>query len=207
MSGNKICSVICGAPDGRIDRSLIEGLIICADKGLEHATAAGIVPDIVVGDFDSSTAAVPEGIECIRVSPIKDDTDAMLAANTAIERGCTEIRFFCALGGRFDHTFANIQMLEHLHKRGVRAVLYGGDEKISLLHQGDSVKIPRYEGFVSLFAYYETSTVSEFGMKYPLVRYRLDNAFPLGVSNEVADPEGEIIVHSGAVILCEYNGK
>ena len=47
MTGNKICSIICGAPDGSIDRSLVEGLVICADKGLDHALAAGITPDLV----------------------------------------------------------------------------------------------------------------------------------------------------------------
>ncbi len=207
MNGNKICSIICGAPDGRIDKSLVEGLVICADSGLQHALAAGIMPDIVVGDFDSCTAEIPQGAEVIRVSPIKDDTDTILAADTAIQRGCNELRLFCALGGRFDHTFANVQTLEYLHNKGVSGALYGGSEKLRLLHQGDSVKIPRFEGFVSLFAITETATVTENGMKYPLVRYRLDRAFPLGVSNEVAEENAEIIVHSGAVILYEYIGK
>lgn len=187
--------------------SLVEGLVICADKGIEHAAAAGIAPDIVVGDFDSSSVPAPKCAECIRVSPIKDDTDAMLAANTAIERGCDELRFFCALGGRFDHTFANIQMLEHLYSRGVSAVLYGGSEKIHLLHAGDTAVIPQFDGFVSLFSYGESAVVTERGMKYPLSEYTLDNTFPLGVSNEVAAENGEITVHRGTVILCEYNGR
>lgn len=206
MSGSNIASIICGAPDGSIDRSLVEGLVICADKGMEHAAAAGITPHIVVGDFDSSAVLPPDGIECIRVSPIKDDTDAMLAANTAIERGCTVLRFFCALGGRFDHTFANVQMLQHLHERGIYAELYGGSERIRLLHEGDSVRIKRFEGFVSLFSYSAVAEVTETGMKYPLQHYTLDHGFPLGVSNEVAEEYGEIILHSGTAILCEYHG-
>ena len=207
MNGNNISTIICGAPDGYIDKALVEGLVICADRGFDHAVAVGITPDIVDGDFDSSLLSAPEDIECIRVSAIKDDTDAMLGANTAIERGCTQLRFLCSLGGRFDHTFANVQMLEHLHRRGIKAELYGGKERITLLHQGDTVKIPRFEGFVSLFSYTETATVTEYGMKYEIVRYRLDNRYPLGVSNEVEADSGEIIVHSGTVILCEYHGK
>lgn len=205
MTGNRICSIICGAPDGSIDRSLVEGLVICADKGLDHALAAGIMPDIVVGDFDSSSANVPDGIECIRVSPIKDDTDAMLAADTAIERGYTQLRFFCAVGGRFDHTFANVQMLEHLHKRGVGAVLYGGRESICLLHAGESVDLERFDGFVSVFAFTEEAVISERGMKYPLEHYRIERSFPLGVSNEVEEQTGVIEVHTGTVVLTEYH--
>ena len=28
-------------------------VIICADSGLRHAKAVGIIPDIIIGDFDS----------------------------------------------------------------------------------------------------------------------------------------------------------
>ena len=126
MNGNNICSIICGSPDSRLDSSLVEGLVICADSGLDNALKAGIKPNIVVGDFDSCTAQIPDDAEIIRVSPIKDDTDTILAADIAIERGCSELRFFCATGGRFDHTYANVQMLEYLHNKGVSAVLYGG---------------------------------------------------------------------------------
>lgn len=205
MTGNNICSIICGAPDGGIDKSLVEGLVICADKGLDHALAAGIMPDIVVGDFDSSKVQIPQGVECIRVSPIKDDTDAMLAAETAMERGCSELRFFCAVGGRFDHTFANVQMLEHLRNKGATAVLYGGGEKISLLCGGEKAVIPYFSGFVSVFALTESAVVSESGMKYPLVRHTINRSFPLGVSNEVEAERGIVEVHEGIVILTEYH--
>ena len=204
MSGNKTASIICGAPDGRLDKSLVEGLVICADSGLDHALDAGIAPDIVVGDFDSSKAEIPDGSECIRVSPIKDDTDTILAADTAIERGCTQLRFFCALGGRFDHAFANVQMLEYLHEKGVSAVLYGGNESLRLLFSGDTARLLRHGGFVSVFSLTEEAVVSERGMKYELSHHTLKRSFPLGVSNEITADCGEITVHSGAVILYEY---
>lgn len=204
MIGNKVCSIICGAPDGSLDRELCEGLVICADSGLHHALAAGIAPGIVVGDFDSCTAEIPQGAECIRVSPIKDDTDTILAADTAIERGCTELRFFCAVGGRFDHTFANVQMLSYLRERGVNGTLYGRAEKLYLLCEGESTDITKFGGFVSVFALSETATVSETGMKYPLAHHELKSSFPLGVSNEVAEECGRVEVHSGRVLICEY---
>lgn len=204
MSGNKICSIICGAPDGSIDKSLVEGLVICADKGLDHALAAGITPDIVVGDFDSCTAEVPDGAECIRVSPIKDDTDAILAADTAIQRGYNWLRFFCALGGRFDHTFANVQMLRYIKAKGADGVLYGGSEKLYLLCAGESTEIAEFNGFVSVFALSDFAVVNEIGMKYPLSQYRLESGFPLGESNEVAAGGGRIEVLEGTALICEY---
>lgn len=199
-------SIICGAPDGTIPAGETAGLVIAADRGLEHALSAGITPDIAVGDFDSARVAVPEGVECIRVSPIKDDTDALLAAETAIERGCDELRFFCALGGRLDHTVANIQMLSGLMRRGVKAALYGAGEKVYLLH-GGSVEIARFEGYLSVFAFGGSAVVSEAGVKYPLDRHRLTEDFPLGVSNEVTSEKAVVTVHEGTALIIEHYGK
>lgn len=198
---SKICSIICGSPDGELPEKP-EGLIICADRGLDYALAAGITPDIIVGDFDSAEKEPPEGIRVIRVDPIKDDTDTILACETAIDEGCDEIRLYCALGGRPDHSIANIQTLELLRKRGVSGVIIGKGTRIYLVHENEAV-IPRFKGYVSVFSYGETCTVSEYGMKYGLVRYRLDNGYPLGVSNEVEGEEGHIIVHAGTALIVE----
>ncbi len=199
----KICSIICGAPDGVLPEKP-EGLIICADKGLDHALSAGITPDIAVGDFDSAESAPPPGVRVIRAEPEKDDTDTILACETAIEQGCDEIRLYCALGGRTDHTIANIQTLELLRKREVNAVIISECERIYLVHERE-VEVPRFHGYVSVFSYGETCMVSQYGMKYGVVRYRFDNAYPLGVSNEITEETGRIIVHGGTALVVEHH--
>ena len=198
----KICSIICGAPEVFLPKKP-EGLVISADKGLDHALAAGITPDIAVGDFDSAGSVPPEGVRVLRAEPEKDDTDTILACETAIAEGCDEIRLYCALGGRTDHTFANIQTLEFLRRRGVNGVIIGRQERIYLLNERE-IEIPKFRGYVSVFSYGETCIVSEFGMKYGIVRYRLDNGYPLGVSNEVAEDVGKIIVHGGTALIIEH---
>lgn len=197
----KICSIICGSPECYLPEEP-EGLIICADRGLDHALAAGLKPDIAVGDFDSAQQLPPNGTRVIRAEPEKDDTDTILACETAIAEGCDEIRLYCALGGRIDHTIANIQTLELLRKCGVNAVIISEKSRIYLVHEREAV-IPAFNGYVSVFSYGETCMLSEYGMKYELVRYRLDNAFPLGVSNEVAGEVGRIIVHGGTALVIE----
>lgn len=199
----RICSIICGAPCKRLQNDMIEGMVIAADRGLDFALAAGITPDVVVGDFDSADNPAPAGIECIRVSPIKDDTDAYLAAKTAIERGCTELRFFAALGGRLDHTIANIQMIYGFLEQGINCILYG-DSESALLLRGEA-RIKKFSGYLSVFAFGGQAVVSESGTKYPLERYTLKETFPLGVSNEITADEAVVTVHSGtALIICHY---
>lgn len=199
---SKKCSIICGAPSGALPEKP-EGLIICADRGLDHALAAGLVPDIVVGDFDSADSQPPEGVRVVRTVPEKDDTDTILACEVAIDEGCDEIRLYCALGGRTDHTIANIQTMEMMRRRGVNVTIVGEGERIYLAHERE-VAIPKFHGYVSVFSYGEDCTVSEYGMKYGLVRYRLDNSYPLGVSNEVAEDVGRIIVHAGTALIVEH---
>ncbi len=203
MIGNKnnIASVICGAPCGVAYKERVQGLIVAADGGLDNALSAGITPNIAAGDFDSAKAEVPHGVECVRVKPEKDDTDALLAANIAIERGCGEIRFFCALGGRYDHSFANIQMLYGLHMRGIAASIFG-DGGI-LYFVSDRACVERYDGYLSVFAYSSGALVSLKGVKYPLERGELNSGYPLGVSNEITAERAEITVHKGTVLIVE----
>lgn len=198
-SNGKICSVICGAPCG-IDKRLVTGFVIAADSGLDRCKSAGIIPDLVVGDFDSAKTDIPDGVECVRVPSEKDDTDTFLAARIAAERGYNELRFFCALGGRVSHSLANIQMLRYLRRRDVSGVLYGERCAVLLLEK-ESISIPRFGGYLSLFALDDTAVVSEKGVKYPLDRHTLTNDFPLGVSNEITSEFAEITVHSGLCVV------
>ena len=199
MGDNKVCSIICGAPC-EVDKRLVEGFVIAADSGLDRCKAAGITPDLAVGDFDSAQTAVPDGTERVTVPSEKDITDAWLAARIALERGYSELRFFCALGGRLSHSLANIQMLRDLKQKGAVGVLFGERSAVFLL-AGKSVPIPRFDGYLSLFALDEAAQVSEAGVKYPLERHTLTNTFPLGVSNEIISDTAEITVHSGSCIV------
>ena len=87
-----------------------DAMILCADSGLRHARALGISPDWVLGDFDSSSEQ-PEGESVLRYPPEKDDTDTMLAVKQALSLGAEEIQIYGGLGGRFDHSIANVQTL------------------------------------------------------------------------------------------------
>ena len=64
-------------------------LVIAADAGYRVCQQAGIVPDLLLGDFDSMDQ--PD-FPNIRRSPVeKDDTDTMLAVKTALEEGLPTI--------------------------------------------------------------------------------------------------------------------
>ncbi|MEI3347192.1 MAG: hypothetical protein V8R55_01860 [Dysosmobacter sp.] len=73
-----------------------EDLVIAADAGYRTCRELGIVPDLLLGDFDSMEQ--PEDFANIHRSPVeKDDTDTMLAVKTGLEQGCESFTSTAAL--------------------------------------------------------------------------------------------------------------
>ena len=93
-------------------------LAIAADGGLDHMRAMGLSPDFVIGDFDSLSGDVPDGDRSVRLPPQKDDPDLLSALKVGWSRGAREFHIYGALGGRIDHTIANMQLMALLASHG-----------------------------------------------------------------------------------------
>ena len=88
--------------------------IIAADGGWLACRKTEVIPDLLLGDFDSLSTQ-PDFPNILRVPVEKDDTDTMLAVKTGLERGETEFHIYGGMGGRrTDHTVANFQALLYL---------------------------------------------------------------------------------------------
>lgn len=89
--------------------------IICADGGYDHAVKMGIVPDILIGDFDS-VSELPETAEKIKYPKRKDFTDGEIAVKYAVEHGFDDILLLAMTGDRADHTITDILLLTQCPK-------------------------------------------------------------------------------------------
>lgn len=98
------------------------------------------------------------------------------------------------LGGRLDHTVANLQLLSWLSAQGAQGVLLGEGEAAAVVTEGTLSFPASMEGFVSVFCAGGTARgVTLEGLKYPLDHAELTSDFPLGVSNEfVGLPPGSL---------------
>ena len=195
----KTCIIFCAAGfDGLLFPIPGDALTIAADGGLRHTEALGLVPDVILGDFDS-LGYIPDHAN---VHPVeKDDTDAMLAVRLGLERGCDRFLFYGAMDGpRLDHTIANFQTLGYLASHGARGALVGRDYIATVL-QAETVSFPpEASGILSLFSMGGSAEVSIQGLHYPLDRGELRSDFPLGVSNHFTGRPARITVHSGQVL-------
>ncbi len=185
----------------------IGDLIIAADKGLEHCRKFSVLPDIVVGDFDS-LGFVPDHENVISLPVEKDDTDTSFAIKYAMDKGYRKFVIFGGLGGRrSDHTFANIAMLSFISKNGGNGVLAGDGFCITSVTDGSISFDESLQGDISVFSFDEKADgVTESGLKYELYNATLYNSAPLGVSNSFTGQKSCVEVNKGTLIIY-FKGK
>lgn len=203
----KSCWIFSGAPV-KDDYRIIppnDAYLIAADSGYSILKRIGITPDLVLGDFDSLNEAVSENCEILSVSAEKDDTDTMLAVKTALSKGYDDITIVGSIGGRLDHTFANIQTLAFILDNGKTGRLVGEYDTVELLNCGKYTFQRQENMYFSIFAYSKSAIVTIKGTKYNLTDYCLTNTFPLGVSNEIIDDNCTVQVNDGQILVIFSN--
>lgn len=175
-------------------------LIVAADSGFLAAQSAGVTPHVVIGDFDSYPQSLVNAQKIIRLNPVKDMTDTQEAIDEAILRGATHITMLGALGGRIDHTMANIHLLKYAHTKGVTVEIADVNSYVTLVSGNQSVS--RVDGFcLSLIPLTDCEGVSVSGVYYPLEEAFMPVGNPYGISNEFIEDTAHISVKHGELLL------
>ncbi|MEG0767156.1 MAG: thiamine diphosphokinase [Clostridia bacterium] len=177
-------------------------LLLCADGGYVAAHTEGLQPDAILGDFDSMPALpLPSCIDVQHFPREKDETDTFLCIQYGVAHGCDAFVCVGGMGGRLDHTYANLQLLQWGLLHGYSIILADGVERVHLLGRG-SLSIERAPDTVlSLFAYSPTCRISVTGVQYPLHEYPLTHQFPLGVSNRIVAEKAELCCTEGQLLV------
>ena len=168
----------------------------------------GIVPDVVVGDFDSLEGRPPRtDVRTIALPALKDDPDMLSALKVGWSAGCREFHVYGGLGGRIDHTISGIQLMALLARHGASGYLYGDGLIVTAITDGrlsfPAHPVPEDGRMVSAFSHSDVSLgVNEPGLKYELKDGTLTNTVVQGVSNEFRDGvDAAISVEHGTLIV------
>lgn len=199
----RICCIFGAGDYGAMPRPELDDrcFLIAADGGYDQLKQWGISPHLAVGDFDS-LGRVPEDVEVVRHPVMKDDTDMMLAVQEGLARGCVRFLIYGGLGGRLDHTLANLHILAFLGQRSVPAFLLGPDAAITAVRDGALAFPAGYRGTLSLFAWGGTAEdITLSGLLYPLDHGALVTDRPLGVSNEFLDGQSACVTVGRGTLL------
>ena len=180
-----------------------EDYIIAIDSGYHHAVALGLRPHVLLGDFDSITTALPEGIELHRVPTEKDFTDLDLAVAWARERALGEFLLLGTIGSRMDHTLSGIFLLSGLLEAGERAEVLDEHNRIWLTDR--EIEVAGAPGdLLSLIPLTPCAGVTTHNLAYPLQSAALSPGHGLGVSNVILESPAKVELTSGKllVMLC-----
>lgn len=183
--------------------------LIAADGGLDFLRAHTLTPDIVVGDFDS-VSATPLSSDSptstvISLPAEKDDTDMTSAVKVGWERKYSLFHIYGGLGGRIDHTIANLQLLVSIAEHGGMGFLHSSENVITAISEAQlhfSAESATPAEMVSVFAFSDTAQhVCLHGLKYEVSDGQFRNTLPLGVSNEFTGRPATIGVGTGSLIV------
>jgi len=213
--------VVAGGSKDAADRALVEraSLVVAADSGSEFLRQHKLVPDLVVGDFDSSYPDTiahfrDSGVPIICLECEKDKTDTEVALDLiACKDFDTAIIIGATRGKRLDHELANVFLIEHYARKGLDLILHSQDAVVFGV-SGDEYPKARQErvftgnpgDWVTVMPV--TSRVT--GVTAANLKYCLDNAIlcrgsTLGVSNEMLGTTATISVKSGfALVVLNY---
>ena len=199
--------------------------LIAADRGLEFFLDYLILPDVVIGDFDSlsedgknflemQNEDIPYGgmlewklqkgegkvVEVVRLRPEKDDSDTQSAMNYAIQNGAKEIVILGVTGNRVDHLMANFGLLILAQKQDTEVALADRYNYMKLIPSGTILKKAEQFGkYVSFFPLGgDVTGLTLEGFKYPLDKYHLTTADSgLTVSNEISEEYAKELTNQG----------
>ncbi len=181
--------------------------LICADGGANHLYNLNLVPDYILGDLDSINKSIisyykEKGVKFKEFPKRKDETDTQLCIHLAKELGALEIHLLGALGGRIDHTIANINLMYYIKELGIKPVIKNSsediyiakDEKIQIKGNcKDTISILPIKGDV------EGITLKD--LEYPLNDATIKYGNPIGISNVMKKDRFTVEIDSGSVII------
>ncbi len=187
-------------------------LVVAADGGARYLLALDLLPDVAVGDFDSLAAdalngLVQAGVEVLRHSVHKNETDLELALLQAMELGATCIHVLAALGGRPDQHLANLQLLTHPRLAAADVRLVHQDwEMFAVRRQASIFGAPN--DVVSLLPMTEAVTgITTEGLYYPLRGETLRLGPARGISNLLTRDQAQVTIESGILLCMHQRGQ
>jgi thiamine pyrophosphokinase len=183
-----------------------EDLVICVDGGARNALALGVHPRVAIGDMDSMEAELreqlrEEGCRFVEHPSRKDETDSELAVKYALAEGASELVLLAALGGRIDHTLANVMLLALPELTEVEARVIDGNQELRLIEKeivfegrpGDTVSLVPLAG--------DVVGIHTEGLEYALSDGSLKFGAARGVSNVLVAPQARVKTGGGLLLL------
>lgn len=186
--------------------------IIAADGGCNHLHKMNIKPDYVIGDLDSINKKLVDyyknGNVIFKTYPSrKDETDSEICIYLARELEATKIDFYGSLGGRIDHTLANIGLMHYVREMNITPKIISSEEEIIMIRNEEIILSGKKGDTVSIIPIMtDANNITLKKLEYPLENAKMGYLSSLGISNVMLEDECIIKIEDGyALIIRNYN--
>lgn len=192
--------------------------VFAVDKGLEYVDSMGLVPDYIVGDFDTVDEKLLEAYEkkiaagkipaYLERFPVKKDaTDTELAVMEAMKEQADRITILAATGNRVDHVLANLGLLLRTAEENIECHIVDETNRIRLLQAGTCCKIEKKNQFGTYLSLIPISPVIKgltiTGVMWPLNNRTVMQGSSLTVSNRILEEAAIITFTEGKLLVIE----
>ncbi|MGL6105347.1 thiamine diphosphokinase [Romboutsia sp.] len=181
--------------------------IICADGGANHTYKMNIVPHYIIGDLDSIDSNIIKhykecNVKFEKFPTKKNETDSEICIYLAETLKAKEIHLIGALGGRIDHTIANINLLYYIKNKGIIPKIISEKEEMYIA-MNEEITISGEKGnIISVIPTNgDAKGVTLKHLEYPLERHCMKFSVPLGISNVMTKDICSIRVDEGSLII------
>lgn len=182
-----------------------DAYVVCVDGGLHHLDKLGIVPEAIIGDFDSANHELLEKYRdqsTVYDHPTKKDrTDSEIAIDYAIGLSPKEVVLLGMTGHRMDHMITNIHLLKRFWNHDILAYVLDNHNKVYYC-KGDlelQGKVGDLLSIIPLTSY--VSHIKTFGLEYPLDDETLHFHESRGVSNVFSNEKVRIETGVGEFLV------
>lgn len=188
-------------------RALTKGTrSIAADSGMRHAAALHLLPELWVGDFDSSDAALSArypNVERRTYPATKAATDGEIAVAEAIAKGASRLVLAGALGGeRSDHALQHYLNALGLVEDGFEAVLTSGEEEAYPFVADSQLELELPKGALfSVLGFTALEGLTIRNARYPLNDFSLTFGSSRTLSNIAEGPISVSLKRGRAILL------
>jgi thiamine pyrophosphokinase len=184
-------------------------VVIAADGGTALANKLGIKPSLIVGDLDSTPSELATeyreaGVEIRRYDHnTKWETDTELALLAALEYAPSQIFILGAIGGRLDHSLANVLLLTHPQFAPLDVHILDGKSELFLAKPQvwNPIKGQANDIVSLLPAGVPAEAVTTRGLHWPLNAETLPVGRARGVSNRISNPNQSAVRYEAGQLL------
>ena len=184
-----------------------EDCLIAADGGVKHILKLGLIPQIIIGDFDSTPLSIRKKLEREKIKwikyPIKkDQTDFELAVDYCLGKKFREIIIFGILGDLIDHLIANIFLLAKIQteNKSVKIKIIEGNQELLILNNEIIIK-GKIGDEISIIPMSELKGVTTIGLEYKLDNETIPFGTTRGISNVFNKTTAIIKIKSGTALI------